>query len=455
MKYLKQGILLLTLTVCFMLNGCKTNSSKKESNSKADTKPKTGVVSDKEDEKPINNIKVNTEIDPKIMALINNIDVKEVPYNDSTDFFSVDGQEPLNEDLKRLLSLSKVYNPKHEDEIYNKIWLRYRVDISDNFNALVISHHLGTAELETQLVTYTNDYKIIDFVTIAYDEVAESCFRKKSLIEGNKITVTHHDFCTNAAGTDATKYIIDENGYIKPFNYDHSEEVSSDNISELTDDTTISFSEVNGQAVIIGEEIIFKDEENKNPTDLKEGDIVELKGLSDSLYQNSKDYCDASHYVRVGTASGDRIVDGRNVYKISDSDKGSSFTYKGRRYTIKTTEFFGIGVVDEDGLTFCSKYQEPVVLIDEESDSPKLINMVKNDIYKEIFGNGSFGYFELMNNDGASDDIQKIDEIEDGVILNIKRGFQEGWNEFQIKLTINESNSTAEYLNYGEVKYDY
>gem|GEM_PF-4622121 len=446
---------MLILLGYFMLNGCKTDSSRKELNSKTDTKPKKEVTSNKEDDKPINNIQVNTEIDSKIMALINNIDVKKVPYSDSTDCFSVDRTEPLSEDVKSLLNLSKVYKPENEDEIYNKIWLRYRVDISDNFNALAISHHLGTAELETQLVTYTNDYKIIDFVTIAYDEIAESCFRKKSLIEGNKITVIHYDFCTNAAGTDTVRHLIDEDGYIKPFNYNQNGEISSDNRSELTDDITISFSEVKGQAVIIGKEIIFKDKENKNTTDLKEGDIVQLKGLSDSLYQNSKDYCDASHHVKIGTNSGDRIVDGRNVYKILDSDKGVSFTYKNRRYTIKTTEFFGIGVVDKDGLTFCSKYKEPVVLIDEESDTPKLINMVKNDIYKDIFGNSSFGYFELMNNDGACDDIQKIDEIEGGVILNIKRGFQEGWNEFQVKLTINGANYSAEYLNYGEVKYDY
>ena len=58
-----------------------------------------------------------------------------------------------------------------------------------------------------------------------------------------------------------------------------------------------------------------------------------------------------------------------------------------------------------------------------------------------------------MANDGAYDKIKAIEQTERGVILTIKREFQEGWNEFQIQLQLSEKTYKAEYLNYGEIKY--
>lgn len=216
---------------------------------------------------------------------------------------------------------------------------------------------------------------------------------------------------------------------------------------------TITFKGHKGRAVLIGEKIDVLNNELQSVTTLNEGSIVEIVGLSDSLFQITDDYCDAFRYVKIKTDSQKGIIDGRNVYQLTESRQDTSFSYNDKEFDIKTTTFFGIGVDDDDGLTFCSKYYEPVVLIESDSNQPKLIEIIKNDISKEASWKDDFKYFELMANDGAYDKIKAIEQTESGVILTIKREFQEGWNEFQIQLQLSEKTYRAEYLNYGEIKY--
>src|SRR5680860_1011708 len=144
-----------------------------------------------------------------------------------------------------------------------------------------------------------------------------------------------------------------------------------------TDKKTLTFKEASGKAVLIGNNIEILDTELEKVMTLKEGSIVNLKGLSDSLIQKTDDYCDAFHYVKIITSSGDRIVDGRNIYQISSTSQDTSFQYKTKKFDLKTTSFFGIGVSDDDGLTFCSKYFEPITLVDKESNNPRLVKIVK------------------------------------------------------------------------------
>ena len=57
-----------------------------------------------------------------------------------------------------------------------------------------------------------------------------------------------------------------------------------------------------------------------------------------------------------------------------------------------------------------------------------------------------------MANDGAYDKIESISETPKGVILKIKREFQEGWNHFEVSLIISKQNFQAEVINYGAVQ---
>ncbi len=216
---------------------------------------------------------------------------------------------------------------------------------------------------------------------------------------------------------------------------------------------TITFQELNGRAVLIGEKINVLNDELKAITTLNESSIVDLTGFSDSLYQKTDDYCEAFRYVKINTDTQKGIVDGRNVYQLTESQQDTSFFYKDKNFEIKTTSFFGIGFDDDEGLTFCSKYYEPVVIINKDINQPSLIEIIENDISKKASWKDNFRYLELMANDGALDKIEKIEQTQSGIILTIKREFQEGWNEYQVEIKLIEERYQAEYLNYGEIKY--
>ena len=215
----------------------------------------------------------------------------------------------------------------------------------------------------------------------------------------------------------------------------------------------ITFKGYQGEGVLIGKKIEVLDSELQSKTILNEGSIVKILGLSDSLFQKTDDYCDAFKYVKIKTDSQKGIIDGRNIYQLTESQQDTSFNYNDKKFDIKTTSFFGIGVTDHDGLTFCSKYFEPVLLIKSDSNQPKLIEIIKNDISKEASWKDDFRYFELMANDGAYDKIIKIEQAENGIILTIKREFQEGWNEYEVQLNLSEEHYEAEYISYGEIRY--
>ena len=216
---------------------------------------------------------------------------------------------------------------------------------------------------------------------------------------------------------------------------------------------SISFKEVEAKGILLGDSISILDLKLQNISLLGEGALVDIMGVSDSLFQKTNDNCDAFKYVKINTHSGARIIDGRHVYQISSSNEGINFEYKQNSYYIKTTEFYGIGPSDDEGLTFCNKYFEPVVLTNLTNNTTQFIVLVKNELSNEAYWNKGFPYFEFMANDGAYDQIKSVTPIKEGVILNIKREFQEGWNEFQIKLLLNQDIYKAEILNYGERNY--
>jgi hypothetical protein len=67
--------------------------------------------------------------------------------------------------------------------------LNYKLNLSDNFYALVVSYQLSEMELFTSIITYDKEYNIIDLLMIAYDEIAESWFRTESIIYKDHIIV--------------------------------------------------------------------------------------------------------------------------------------------------------------------------------------------------------------------------------------------------------------------------
>lgn len=219
----------------------------------------------------------------------------------------------------------------------------------------------------------------------------------------------------------------------------------------------LTFNELSGQAILLGENIAILDLNLDKFSTLEEGTLVSMLGISDSLFQTPDDYCNAFHYVKISVDNKELLVDGRNIYQLFDSYNTSgqytSFNFQEKEFELKTTLFFGIGATDDDGLTFCSNYYEPIVLLEKTSNTTKLVHLVKNGISSEASWKDEFNYFVLMANDGALDSIENIEEISNGVILTIKREFQEGWNRYHVKLLLDKSEYHAEYMDYGEIHY--
>jgi len=209
MKIERQVLLLLGLVITISLYNCKTSGDSKD-----EKKQNLNSLTDNESKIESNqmNESENVSIDTSILAdLINKLKVRELPYYDSTNFDNSDDYEPLKTDWIRFLKLEQIY--PYDLTTVDNIWIRDRLNISDNFISLVIGFYPGEHELFITLVNFSNDYDLIDFETIAYDEIAESCMRTESYLDKNKIAIFETDYCYEQA-TDTINYKIENTGEI-------------------------------------------------------------------------------------------------------------------------------------------------------------------------------------------------------------------------------------------------
>lgn len=145
----------------------------------------------------------------QLMALIQDLEVRELPFYDSTNFDNVAEYEPLSADWIRFLGLEQIY--PHGLKTVDKVWIRERVNISERFISLILGVQPGDSELFTSLVNFSKDYAVIDFATIAYDEIAEGCMRTESYLKKGKISTYASDFCYQEK-TDTTELVLQSNG---------------------------------------------------------------------------------------------------------------------------------------------------------------------------------------------------------------------------------------------------
>lgn len=140
---------------------------------------------------------------------LENYSVKNLPLTDSTNFINFNNSTVLTMEQCRLLKLDKIESLK--DVIFR---INYRLDISPNFQSIVVSYYPNEQELFTILINYTNSYDIIDFITIAYDEIAESSLNSKSLISTGRIEVFQKDESSGRVEMKTTKFEMKEDGQI-------------------------------------------------------------------------------------------------------------------------------------------------------------------------------------------------------------------------------------------------
>ncbi|MDD4697642.1 MAG: hypothetical protein PHR52_08910, partial [Fermentimonas sp.] len=209
-----------------------------------------------------------------------------------------------------------------------------------------------------------------------------------------------------------------------------------------------------GQAILMGKSIKIYDNNLNVSEELSNMPprIVDIIGISDSLFNDTKENCNAFWYVKVRGEKINGIVNGRQVFKIQNSNQDTCFTVVGNQIEILTTNFLGMGVYYNGDLMGCP-VDQPILIKDKKNNYFGLVDLIHNEYSKKAIWNNKYPFFEIRNDDGCKDIIKSINIEGAKIIFKINRQFQEGENDYEVLLKFENGKYIAEYLNYGEVKY--
>lgn len=127
-------------------------------------------------------------------SFLENYKTMQVPYIDSTNFDNHKVSNLLSAKQIELLKLTKVYGKEYIEFDQTKIGINYILNLSEDYTTIAIFFYFTEMELSSTLINYDIEFNIIDFKTVAMDEIAESIFRTESIIEKNKILITNFKF---------------------------------------------------------------------------------------------------------------------------------------------------------------------------------------------------------------------------------------------------------------------
>lgn len=184
---------LLTIVCLLLLVSCKQQNEKTNTH-----KPEQEeVVAEKQE--VVKNTKTTI---PELEEL----SLKEFPFVDSTNFDNDDNKGLKDADLLKRINFDV------EDVNLKQVRLRYKLNYSPNYYSVVLTYPLGEHELITTLFNINKRGKILDFLDIAYDEIAESAFRKESLLKKNEVILTDWNYMSEEPTKTVTRYSINEQG---------------------------------------------------------------------------------------------------------------------------------------------------------------------------------------------------------------------------------------------------
>lgn len=184
---------LLTIAGLLFLMSCNQQNEKTNTN-----KPEQEeVVAEKQED-----LKNTTATIPELEEL----SLKEFPFVDSTNFDNDDNKGLKDADLLKRIRFDV------EEVNLEQVRLRYKLNYSPNYYSVVLTYPLGEHELITTLFNINKRGKILDFLDIAYDEIAESAFRKESLLKKNEVVLTDWNYMSEEPTKTVTRYSINEQG---------------------------------------------------------------------------------------------------------------------------------------------------------------------------------------------------------------------------------------------------
>jgi len=252
----------------------------------------------------------------------------------------------------------------------------------------------------------------------------------------------------------AGDYSQEDDGYpnvdIEP---DYSPNIP-DGVSDIT------FKREKGEAILMGDTIATYDKKGKFLEYRMDLDrkFVTIKAISELMYNDTQEYCNEYHFVKAELPNGEPLIlDGRRVYKLQEKPFEKVFDAS-QAIKIYCTEYYGVGVFDEDGLTGCEAPFDPVVLVSIDGFKG-LVTLEKNDLAHEVVNYNhplrrKVDFLEFCYSEGCGEKVQSAKKTSEGIVLKVHREFQEGYTDYEILLTKEEQGYKATYLNYPERKYD-
>ena len=239
------------------------------------------------------------------------------------------------------------------------------------------------------------------------------------------------------------------------------EDTEDDYIPNIPDGVKdIAFKREKGEAILMGDMIATYDKKGKfleYRTDI-DRKFVTIKAISELMYNETEDFCEEYYFVKAELANGEPLIlDGRRVYKLQEKPFEKVFDAS-QAIRIYRTEYYGVGVFDEDGLTGCEAPFDPVVLVTIDGFKG-LVTLEKNDFALEAFGydhssRKKVDFLEFCNDEGCGEKVLNAALTSDGIVLKMHRNFQEGYTNYKILLTKEEQGYKATYLDYPEPSYD-
>ena len=239
------------------------------------------------------------------------------------------------------------------------------------------------------------------------------------------------------------------------------ENTEDDYIPNIPDgESDIAFKREKGEAILMGDTIATYDKKGKFLEYRMDLDrkFVTIKAISELMYNDTQEYCNEYHFVKAELPNGEPLIlDGRRVYKLQEKPFEKVFDAS-QAIRIYRTEYYGVGVFDEDGLTGCEAPFDPVVLVSIDGFKG-LVTLEKNDIAHQVFNydhssRRKVDFLEFCNGDGCGDEVLNAQLTSDGIVLKMHRNFQDGYTNYKILLTKEEQGYKATYLDYPEPSYD-
>lgn len=207
------------------------------------------------------------------------------------------------------------------------------------------------------------------------------------------------------------------------------------------------------KGVLIGDNIVLYDDQLqplKNISYLNEK-LVDIIGKTDKQINllNDNDICNNFYFVEIKLDEVQGWVNGKYVYEFKDTEQDSLNISGANSYSFITTKNFGIGCMNDIGLTGCGEFY-PIVMQDMRNASYSLIEF-KNTI--EI-GVNDFKYFCLRHDEGGTDLIKSIG-ISDTITLDFERQMQTGKAKYKLIIFKNSNYKLEGKASDYEFKSDY